>query len=99
MRRIEMADYNLKLFLVGKNSLKSRETAVTVRKALDLALKDNYHLEIIDVLDKPELAVNDDVLATPTLLSSAAPTTRRIVGDMKDPNEVRIGLELIIRRE
>lgn len=53
-----------------------------------------FALEVIDVVKHPELALEDDVRATPTLIRRSPPPTRRIVGDMRDPRKILLGLDL-----
>jgi len=41
-------------------------------------------LEIIDVLEHPELAIQERVLVTPTMLKLSPTPDRRIIGSLKD---------------
>jgi circadian clock protein KaiB len=53
-----------------------------------------YELEIIDVLKDPQLAEDDKILATPTLIKQLPPPLRRVIGDLSDKEKVLLGLEL-----
>jgi circadian clock protein KaiB len=46
------------------------------------------------VLANPELAEQDKVLATPTLIKQLPPPLRRVIGDLSDSEKVLLGLEL-----
>jgi circadian clock protein KaiB len=46
------------------------------------------------VLEHPELAEDDRVLATPTLIKRLPLPLRRIIGDLSDREKVLLGLEL-----
>ena len=53
-----------------------------------------YDLEIIDVLEFPDLAEDERILATPTLIKSLPPPLRRVIGDLSDKEKVLLGLEV-----
>lgn len=70
----------IKLYIAG-DSEKSRLNAADVEKALVRMELDSGLLEIVDVLQQPQAAMGDEILATPTLLVQSAAGTRRVVGD------------------
>lgn len=49
---------------------------------------------VIDVLQNPEKAEEDRIMATPTLLKESPPPVRRILGDLSDSHAVVLGLNL-----
>jgi circadian clock protein KaiB len=57
-------------------------------------LRGQYELQIIDVLEDPQLAEDDKVLATPTLIKRLPPPLRRVIGDLSDKEKVLLGLEV-----
>jgi circadian clock protein KaiB len=52
-------------------------------------------LDVIDVRAHPELAEQDKILATPTLVRKAPPPPRRVIGDFSDTERVlsALGIE------
>ena len=54
-----------------------------------------YALKVIDVLQNPQLAEEDKILATPTLAKILPPPVRKIIGDLSDRERVLIGLDLL----
>jgi circadian clock protein KaiB len=84
----------LRLYVAG--------TSVTARRAetqlaqLQAAIKPNCKVEVIDVLDRPELAEKAGILATPTLFYEHGERSRRIIGDLSDTKRVVefLGIEL-----
>lgn len=88
-----MDKYRLKLFITGQTSRSSR--AVTnLRRICEEELGTEYELTIIDVLERPQLAEDERILATPTLIKEFPPPVRRIIGDLSDTKRVLLGLEL-----
>jgi circadian clock protein KaiB len=49
---------------------------------------------VIDVLEQPQLAQDEKILATPTLVKELPPPNRRIIGDLSDTAKVLLGLGL-----
>ena len=88
-----MAKYRLKLFITGQTPRSSLALA-NVRKICEEELKDAYELEVIDVLQHPEQAEAERIIATPTLSRSVPPPLRRVIGDLSEKEKVLVGLEL-----
>ncbi|MGM0552818.1 MAG: circadian clock KaiB family protein [Pseudomonadota bacterium] len=51
-------------------------------------------LEVIDVLENPQLAEDERILATPVLIRKLPPPVRRLVGDLSERERVLVGLDL-----
>jgi len=66
-----------------------------LKKILDEEFKDQYKLKIIDVLKNPQLAENEKIIATPTLIKELPPPLRRLIGDLSEKEKVIMGLDLI----
>ena len=69
-----------------------------LRRICEQELAGQYVLEIIDVLQFPELAEDEKILATPTLIKSLPLPLRRVIGDLSDKEKVLLGLEVQPRR-
>lgn len=85
--------YILKLYVTGRTS-NSEAAIANLRRTCEEALPGRYELQIIDVLEHPELAEDDKVLATPTLIKKLPPPLRRVIGDLSDKHKVLLGLEV-----
>jgi len=88
-----MAKLNLRLYVTGKTA-QSERAITNLRNIIDEDLKDKYELEIIDILERPQLAEDEKILATPTLLKELPPPLRKIIGDLSDKEKVLLGLDL-----
>jgi len=51
-------------------------------------------LEVIDISEHPEVAQEDNILATPTLIKKLPPPIRRIIGDLFDADKILMVLDL-----
>lgn len=83
----------LKLYITGR-STRSERAIVQLQRICTTHLADRYELEIVDVLEHPELAEQDRILATPTLIRLVPPPSVRIVGDLSDENLVLYQLDI-----
>jgi circadian clock protein KaiB len=51
-------------------------------------------MQVIDVLERPQLAEDEKILATPTVVKELPMPIRRIIGDLSDADKVLVGLDL-----
>jgi circadian clock protein KaiB len=65
-----------------------------LKRICEQELEGRYDLEIIDVLEYPQLAEDEKILATPTLIKQLPPPLRRVIGDLSDKEKVLFGLEV-----
>jgi circadian clock protein KaiB len=93
-----LSTFLLKLYVTG-SSPRAQDAIANLKRICDEELHGVYELEIIDVLEQPELAEQDRVLATPTLIKQLPPPLRRVIGDLSDKEKVLLGLEVRPRAE
>ena len=82
----------LRLYVSGQ-ALNSR-VAIRNLEALREVLTDQVSVEVIDVRERPELAEEDRIIATPTLVRRTPTPVRKIIGDLSDTRRVLVGLEI-----
>ena len=85
--------YLLKLYVSG-SSARTENTIKILRQLCEEELQGRYHLTVIDVLQQPQLAEDDKILATPTLVKELPEPLRRLIGDLSDKEKVLLGLDL-----
>jgi circadian clock protein KaiB len=78
---------------MGQTS-RSQRAIVNLRRFCEDALQDHYELTIVDVLECPQIAEDERILATPTLIREAPAPVRRIVGDLSDRGQMSLALDL-----
>jgi len=57
-------------------------------------LKGRYRIEVIDLMENPQLARGDQIVAVPTLIRKLPQPVRKIIGDLSDNVRVLVGLDL-----
>lgn len=93
MFRGALPTYLLRLYVTGSGPRATRAIA-NLRRICEEELRGEYKLEIVDVLEQPQLAEDDKILATPTLIKELPPPLRRVIGDLSDREKVLLGLEV-----
>jgi circadian clock protein KaiB len=86
--------YVLKLYVTGLTP-RSQDAVKNLKKILNKDYKGVYSLRVIDVVKHPNLAEDDKILATPTLIKILPPPVRRIIGDLSNKEKVLLGLDLV----
>lgn len=88
-----MTRYRLRLFITGRTPQSARALA-NLHDVCRAELRGRYDIEVIDVLEHPQIAEQDKILATPTLVKQLPEPVRRIIGDLSDRERVLVGLDL-----
>ena len=88
----------IKLYITGQTP-RSAQAIDNLARLLKGPLGGEYEMTIIDVLEHPELAETDRILATPTLIRELPPPVRRIIGDLSDEGSVLMGLDIVLRSQ
>ena len=53
-----------------------------------------YRIEVVDLLENPRLAADDQILAVPTVVRRLPAPIRKIVGDLSDTERLLVGLQV-----
>ncbi len=83
----------IKLYVAGQTP-RSRAAIETLRRICEEELQGRYEMLVIDVLERPQLAEDEKILATPTVIKELPPPIRRLIGDLSDRDRVLVGLDL-----
>jgi circadian clock protein KaiB len=82
----------LRLFIAGHSAV-SAQVVKRVTSECEQLLPGSCRLEVVDVLESPEKAERDRILATPTLLRLAPLPVVQLIGDMSDAGRLRTVLQ------
>jgi len=85
--------WELRLYVAGQTP-KSLAAFANLKKICEEHLAGQYHIEVIDLIKKPQLASGDQILAIPTLVRKLPEPIRKIIGDLSDTERVLVGLNL-----
>lgn len=85
--------WNLRLYVAGRTP-KSITAFENLKRICEEHLKGQYHIEIIDLIQQPQLAKGDQILAVPTLVRRLPQPIKKIIGDLSNTERVLVGLDL-----
>ena len=85
--------WNLRLYVAGKTP-KSVTAFANLKKICEEHLAGQYTIEIVDLLENPQLANGDQILAIPTLVRKLPTPIKKIIGDLSNTERTLVGLDL-----
>jgi len=93
-RRAATSDtWNLRLYVAGRTT-RSVAALSNLEAICEQHLAGKYHIEVVDLLENPQLASGDQILAVPTLVRKLPPPVKKIIGDLSKTERVLVGLDL-----
>lgn len=85
--------FHLRLYVAGQ-SPKSVRAVENLRQVCEQHLAGRYTVELVDLVENPQLARGDEIIAVPTLVRRLPPPIRKIIGDLSDTEKVLVGLQV-----
>jgi circadian clock protein KaiB len=89
----DVAAYQLRLYVAGQTP-KSILALTNLKQICEGHLQGRYEIEVIDLLQNPQLAQGDQILALPTLVRRLPEPIKKIIGDLSNTDRVLVGLDL-----
>jgi circadian clock protein KaiB len=87
------SDWVLRLYIAGQTP-KSLAAISNLHRICDEHRETKFHIEVIDLLEKPQLAEGDKIIAIPTLVRKLPEPIRKVIGDLSDTEKTLVGLQL-----
>ena len=85
--------WELRLYVAGQTA-KSLAAFANLKKLCEDHLAGKYRIEVIDLVENPQLAQGDQIVAIPTLVRKLPEPIRKIIGDLSNTERVLVGLQL-----
>src|SRR5512142_1164849 len=89
----EPEQWNLRLYVAGQTP-RAIAALENLKRICEQHLAGKYTIEVIDLLQNPQLARGDQILAVPTLVRKLPEPVRKIIGDLSNEERVLVGLDL-----
>lgn len=86
--------YDLRLYVAGQTP-RSMAAFKNLKRICEEHLSGRYNIEIVDLLENPQLAKGDQILAIPTLVRKLPAPLKKVIGDLSNTERVLLGLDLI----
>jgi circadian clock protein KaiB len=89
-------NWELRLYVAGQTA-KSITAFANLKRVCEEHMKGQYRLEIIDLIQHPELAKQDQIVAIPTLVRRLPMPIRQIIGDLSNEEKVLVSLDIRLK--
>ncbi len=93
IRSVKAPKFDLRLYVAGQTA-KSRAALANLQQICETHLAGQYRIEVIDLMQTPQLAAGDQILAVPTLVRRLPEPIKKIIGDLSDEERVLVGLDV-----
>jgi circadian clock protein KaiB len=91
--RPELETFELRLYVAGQTR-KSLTAIANLKRICEDHLQGRYTVEVVDLLEHPQLARGDQILAIPTLVRKLPKPIKKIIGDLSNAEKVLVGLDV-----
>jgi circadian clock protein KaiB len=88
--------WNLRLYIAGQTP-KSITALANLQRICNEHMNGQYQIEVIDLMENPQLAKQDQIVAIPTLVRELPSPLKRIIGDLSNTERVLVGLDVTPR--
>ena len=85
--------WDLRLYVAGQTS-RSLAALSNLKRFCEEYLPERYAIEVVDLVEEPQRARADQILAIPTLVRKLPSPMRKIIGDLSNTERVLVGLDL-----
>ena len=84
--------WDLCLYVTNRTP-RSVNAMTNLKKICEEHLAGHYRIEVVDLLEQPERAISDQIVAIPTVLRKLPATIRRVIGDLSNTERVLAALD------
>jgi len=93
MKKTPRSTWRLRLYVAGQTP-KSITALANLKRLCDQHLAGRFRIEVVDLVDQPHRASQDDIVVVPTLVRRLPPPIRKIIGDLSQSEKVLVGLNV-----
>jgi circadian clock protein KaiB len=80
---VQVSTYSFRLYVAG-GTARAQAAERNLHRVCENHLAGDYQVEVVDVRHRPDLAAQDRVMATPTVLRLAPSPQLRVIGELSD---------------
>ncbi len=88
--------YELRLYVAGQTP-RSMAALNNLKRLCEEHIPGGYSVEVVDLMENPRLAKDDQIVAIPTLVRKVPEPVRKIIGDLSDTERALVALQLRAR--
>lgn len=88
----------LRLYIAGMTP-ENQDVILKFKSMLRERLDNNYVLEVIDIFERPELAVGEKIIATPTVVNGIPNPAKKVILDFSSEKKLLLGMDLVLKED
>jgi circadian clock protein KaiB len=88
--------WRLRLYVAGQTP-KSITALANLKRLCEGHLAGRYRIEVVDLVNQPQLARRDEIVVIPTLVRKLPLPIRKIIGDLSNEERVLVWLDVLPR--
>ena len=92
-RKAKADFWELRLYIAGQTP-NSVAAISNLKKLCEDRLRGRYRIDVVDLLQRPQLAKGDQIVAIPTLVRKLPAPMKKIIGNLSKAERVLVGLDL-----
>ncbi|MFD2081680.1 circadian clock protein KaiB [Actinopolymorpha cephalotaxi] len=89
-----MTTYTFRLYVAGQFAERAETALWNLRTLCESRVPGRYAVELIDLEKRPEMAQEERILMTPTVIRTDPPPQRRVIGVLSDHQRAAFALGL-----
>ena len=86
--------FDLRLYIAGQTP-RSIAAFTNLKRLCEEHLAGRYRIEVVDLIESPQNARKDEIVALPTLVRNAPPPSRKLIGDLSDTERVLAVMQFV----
>lgn len=91
---LSSASHRFTLYVTGRTRRSERASVNLRTLCLSRLGEGAFEIEVVDVLERPDRAETDRVIATPTVIRTVPAPRRRVIGDLSIADQAAHALDL-----
>jgi len=85
--------WRLRLYVAGRTP-KCVTAFDNLHRFCEEHMSGRYEIEVVDLLENPRLAKDDQIIAIPTLVRKLPEPLRKVIGDLSNTEKMLVGFDL-----
>ena len=90
--RGEDKEWNFGLYLSGSNTRLSKRAIENLNSICEEHLNGRYCLQIIDIEEYPQIGIDKNIIASPTLIRESPVPVKRVIGDFSEREKALVAV-------
>jgi circadian clock protein KaiB len=87
------AKWLLRLYVAGRTP-KCITALENLQRFCEEHMAGRYEIEVVDLLENPRLAKDDQIIAIPTLVKKLPEPLKKVIGNLGDTERMLVGLDM-----